>query len=162
MVHGEFLLVRRVTNNSITKKEVVFRALEASLKALVFYLLFEVAWLYVGSLFDSVPGFGSTIQAIVIVFIVFMAIGTLTKGTIFHSMFNGARAVLILFYIVSEFGPSVVSVTEQNVTLSVDLSLFLIVSVILSLVGLSIAIMEAFAFLNEKAERDAGMLFQNN
>ncbi len=162
MVLGEFLLARRTRSVSITKKEVVFRALEASLKALVFYLLFEVAWLYVGSLFDSVPGFGSTIQSIVIVFIVFMAIGTLTKGTIFHSVFNGARAVLILFYIVSEFGSSVVSVTEQNVTLSVDLSLFLTVSIILSLVGLSIAIMEAFAFLNEKAELDAGMLFQNN
>ena len=138
-----------------------FRALEATVKALVFYLLFSVAWIYVGSLFDSVPEFAASIQAFVIVYIAFIIIGTLTKGTIFHAVFNGARASLILFYLVSELGSSVISVTAQNATLTVDLSLFLTVSVILSLVGLSTAIMEAIAFLNEKAERHAGMLLQN-
>jgi hypothetical protein len=154
-------LAKWTTNGQITKKEVFFRALEATVKALVFYLLFNVAWIYVGSLFDSVPGFAASIQSFVIAYIAFMIVGTLTKGTIFHAVFNGARAMLILFYMVSELGSSVISVTAQNVTLTVDLSLFLTVSVILSLVGLSTAVMEAIAFLNEKAERDAGMLFQN-
>jgi hypothetical protein len=149
------------TNDKITKKEVFLRALEAAVKALVFYLLFSVAWIYVGSLFDLVPGFAASIQSFVIAYIAFMVIGTLTRGTIFNAVFNGARAMLILFYMVSELGSSIISVTAQNVTLSVDLSLFLTISVILSLVGLSTAVMEAIAFLNEKAERDAGMLFQN-
>ena len=154
-------MAKWTTNDKITKKEVFFRTLVATVKALVFYLLFNVAWVYVGSLFDSVPGFAASIQSFVIAYIAFMVIGTLTKGTIFNAVFNGARATLILFYMVSELGSSIISVTTQNVTLTVDLSLFLTVSVILSLVGLSTAVMEAFAFLNEKAERDAGMLFQD-
>jgi hypothetical protein len=153
-------LAKWTTNDKITRKEISFRALEASVKALVFYLLFSVIWIYVGSLFDSIPSFGASIQSFVIAYIAFMVIGTVTKGTIFHSVFNGARAMLIFFYMVAELGSSIVSVTMQNVTLSVDLSLFLSISVILSLVGLATAVMEAIGFLNEKAERDAGMLIK--
>ena len=151
-------MAKWTTKAKITKKEIFLRALEATIKALVFYMIFILAWTYAGSLFDLVPGIGTTIQSFVLAYIGFMIIGTMTKGTIFHSVFNGATAMLILFYIISELGSNVINVTTQNVTLTLDLKLFLTISVILSLVGLATAVMEAIGFLNEKAEKDAGML----
>ncbi len=63
-----------------------------------------------------------------------------------------------MFYLAAGLSDSRVSVTAQNVTLTVDISVFLTVAILLSLVGLATVVMEAVGFLNEKAERENGMV----
>jgi hypothetical protein len=139
--------------DKITKQELGRRAIKASLKLSIVFVLYIIAWNYLGSSIDSIPGFASLIQSFIVIYAVLLVIGDFTKGTIFHSIFNGARAILVAYYLVFSTG-NVVSVNMENVMLTIDISIFVAVAVVLSLLGLASAFLEAVHFLNEKAERD--------
>jgi hypothetical protein len=149
-------MTKDTKRGKITKQELGRRAIKASLKLSIVYVLYIIAWNYLGSLIESIPGFASTIQSFIVIYAVLIVVGDFTKGTIFHSVFNGARAILVAYYLVFSTG-NVVGVTLENVMLTFDISIFVVVAVILSLLGLASAFLEAVHFLNEKAEREANL-----
>ncbi|MFB3889220.1 MAG: hypothetical protein ACE14S_06990 [Candidatus Bathyarchaeia archaeon] len=144
-------------NRRIDAKEVKRRVVKATVKVAVILMLYIAAMQFLGPVFESVPGFAGSIEAFVIAYMVLIVVGYLTARTILQPIVNGARALLLVFYMVLALGDSLISVTSGNTTLTVDLSMVFSAGIILSLVGFAGAVLEAIGFLNERAEQKSGL-----
>lgn len=92
-----------------------------------------------------------TIETFVIIYIVLMVIGELTSGTIYQHLFNAAKALFVISYMLLSLRGGVFGVTFENVSLMVDLRLFLMIATLLGLVGLAKTVLQAINYMNEKA-----------
>jgi hypothetical protein len=92
------------------------------------------------------------IETFVMVYIFFIIVGELTSGTIFQHFFNTAKALFLILFLIFSLKTGLVGITFQNVSLIVDLRLFLTVAILLSLLGLAKSMLQAINFLNQKAE----------
>jgi hypothetical protein len=81
-----------------------------------------------------------------------MVIGDLTSGTIFQYFFNAARALFVICYLIFSLNGGIFGITVQNISLSIDLRLFLTIATLLSLLGFAKSILQAVDYLNTRAE----------
>jgi len=98
------------------------------------------------------PNFQQAIEIFVMIYILFIITEELTSGTIFQYFFNTARALFMIFYLIFLLKSGVIGITFQGVSLIVDLRLFLVIAMLLSLLGLAKSMLQAINFLNEKSE----------
>jgi len=86
------------------------------------------------------------------VYILLMIVGELTSGTIFQYFFSVAKALFVIGYLIFSLNGGILSLTFQNVSLMVDLRLFLAIAMLLSLLGLAKSVLQAVNYMSEKAE----------
>jgi uncharacterized ion transporter superfamily protein YfcC len=128
------------------------KALKATIKSVLFYGIYFVLSMLLAPVSEIVPGFQQMIEVFVMVYIFLMIIGELTAGTIVHHFFNGAKALFVILYLIFALNDGIVGITVQNINLIVDLRLFLVVAMLLSLLGFAKSVLQTINFLNEKAE----------
>ncbi len=133
-------------------KKIAFKALKATIKGVLFYALYLVLWMFLAPISEVFPGFQQMIEAFVMVYIFLMVVGELTSGTIFQHFFNAAKALFVICYLVLSLKGGILGVTFENVSLVVDIRLFLTVAMLLGLLGFAKSILQAINYLNEKAE----------
>jgi hypothetical protein len=92
------------------------------------------------------------IETFFIVYIVLMIVGNLTSGTIYQHFFNAAKALFVIGYMLFSLGGGVFGTSFENVSLMVDLRMFLVIAVLLSLLGLAKTVLQAINYMSEKAE----------
>jgi hypothetical protein len=144
-----------VDANDDFKKRVrnfTFKALKATVKGILFYAIYFVLWMFLAPISDMVPGFQQMIETFVMVYILLMIVGELASGTIFQYFFNVAKALFVIGYLIFSLNGGIFGLTFQNVSLMVDLRLFLAIAMLLSLLGLAKSVLQAINYMNEKAE----------
>jgi hypothetical protein len=129
-----------------------FKALKATVKGILFYAIYFVLWMFLAPISDMVPGFQQMIETFVMVYILLIIIGELTSGTIFQYFFNVAKALFVIGYLIFSLKGGIFGLTFQNVSLMVDLRLFLVIAMLLGLLGLAKSVLQAINYMNEKAE----------
>ena len=142
-----------VDSNKDFKKRVqkiTFKALKATLKGVVFYAIYFVLSMFLTSVSEIVPGFQQMIETFVMVYIFLIIVGELASGTVFQHFFNAAKALFVILYLIFSLKSGIMGITFQNVNLIVDLRLFLIIAMLLSLLGFAKSILQTINFLNEK------------
>jgi uncharacterized ion transporter superfamily protein YfcC len=141
-------------NNDSKRKirKIASVALKAAVKATILYVAYFIVSGFLAPVSELIPGFHQMIETFVIVYILLMIIGDLTSGTIFQHFFNAARALFVMAYLIMSLNGGLYGVTFENVNLMVDLRLFLVVAMLLSLLGLAKSVLQAISFMNEKAE----------
>ena len=142
------------TNNDFKTKlrNFTFKALKATVKGILFYGIYFVLWMFLASISEIVPGFQQMVETFVMVYILLIIIGELTSGTIFQYFFNVAKALFVIGYLIFSLKGGIFGLTLQNVSLMVDLRLFLAIAMLLSLLGLEKSVLQAINYMNEKAE----------
>jgi len=142
------------TGNNFKKKirNFTFKALKATVKGILFYAIYFVLWMFLAPISDMVPGFQQMIETFVMVYILLMIVGELVSGTIFQYFFNVAKALFVIGYLIFSLNGGIFGLTFQNVSLMVDLRLFLVIAMLLSLLGLAKSVLQAINYMNEKAE----------
>jgi len=142
------------TNNDFKTKvrNFTFKALKATVKGILFYGIYFVLWMFLASISEIVPGFQQMVETFVMVYILLIIIGELTSGTIFQYFFNVAKALFVIGYLIFSLKGGIFGLTFQNVSLMVDLRLFLAIAMLLSLLGLAKSVLQAINYMNEKAE----------
>jgi len=142
------------TGNNFKKKirNFTFKALKATVKGILFYALYFVLWMFVAPISDMVPGLQQMIETFVMVYILLMIVGELVSGTIFQYFFNVTKALFVIGYLIFSLNGGIFGLTFQNVSLMVDLRLFLAIAMLLSLLGLAKSVLQAINYMNEKAE----------
>jgi hypothetical protein len=142
------------TGNNFKKKirNFTFKALKATVKGILFYAIYFVLWMFLAPISDMVPGFQQMIETFVMVYILLMIVGELVSGTIFQYFFNVAKALFVIGYLIFSLKGGIFGLTFQNVSLMVDLRLFLVIAMLLSLLGLAKSVFQAINYMNEKAE----------
>ncbi len=141
-------------NNDFKKRvrNFTFKALKATVKGILFYAIYFVLWMFLAPISDMVPGFQQMIETFVMVYILLMIVGELASGTIFQYFFNVAKALFVIGYLIFSLNGGIFGLTFQNVSLMVDLRLFLAIAMLLSLLGLAKSVLQAINYMNEKAE----------
>jgi hypothetical protein len=141
-------------DNDVKKKvrNFTFKALKATVKGILFYGIYFVTWMFLAPISQMIPGFQQMIETFVMVYIVLMIVGELTSGTIFQYFFNVAKALFVIGYLIASLNGGILGVTFQNVSLIVDLRLFLAIAMLLSLLGLAKSVLQAINYMSEKAE----------
>ena len=138
-------------------KDISFRVVKATLKAILIYLLYFLIAPMLAPLFGLIPGFMESIEVFVAVYIVLMILSDLTEKTVFQYFFNTARALFFMAYLLLSMGNGVFSTTYENFSLTVNLTLFYTVVVLLSLLGFASTILQAINFMHEKAEASSNL-----
>jgi hypothetical protein len=144
-----------VDANDDFKKRVrnfTFKALKATVKGILFYAIYFVLWMFLVPISEIVPGFQQMVETFVIVYICLMIVGELTSGTIFQYFSSVAKALFVIGYLVFSLKGGIFGLTFQNVSLMVDLRVFLTIATLLSLLGLVKSVFQAINYMNEKAE----------
>ncbi len=138
-------------------KDISFRVVKASVKAILVYLVYFFVAPMVTPLLELVPGFMGSIEVFVAIFIVLMLLSDLTERTIFQCFFNTARALFFVGYLLLSMGDGVINASYENFSLTVNLTLFYTVAVLLSLLGFARSILQAISFMHERAEASSGL-----
>jgi hypothetical protein len=141
-------------NNDFKKKvrNFTFKALKATVKGILFYGIYFVLWMVLAPISELIPGFQQMIETFVIVYILLIIVGELTSGTIFQYFFNVTKALFVIGYLIFSLKSGIFGLTFQNVSLMVDLRVFLAIAMLLSLLGLAKSVFQAINYMNEKAE----------
>ena len=130
---------------------------KATVKAILVYLIYFLLMPMLAPLFELIPGFMESLEVFVIVYIVLMILGDLTSKTVFQYFFSTARALFFMAYLLLSMGDGVFNTSYENFSLTVNLTLFYTVAVLLSLLGFARTILQAINFMHEKAEASSGM-----
>jgi uncharacterized ion transporter superfamily protein YfcC len=133
-------------------KNVAFRVVKATLKAVLVYLLYFFLTLSLAPIFKLIPRFMGSIETFVVVFIVLMILGDLTERTIFQCFFSTARSLFVITYLILSLGNGIINIGFENFSLTVNLTMFYTIAALLSLLGLARSMLQAINFINERAE----------
>ncbi|NWF86415.1 hypothetical protein HXY32_01140 [Candidatus Bathyarchaeota archaeon] len=143
------------TNNNDNHKNMrnfFFKALKATAKAIIFYVVYLFLWNILAPISQLVPGFQQMVETFVVVYITLMIIGDLASGTIFQYFFNVAKVLFVMGYLIISSGGGIFGITFENINLMVDLRFFFAIAMLLSLLGLGKSVLQAVNYMNEKAE----------
>jgi len=129
------------------------KALKATAKAIILYVAYFLMWtMFLAPASELIPGLQQMIETFVMVYIILIIIGELTSGTIFQYFFSVAKALFVIGYLIFSLNGGILGLTFQNVSLMVDLRLFLAIATLLSLLGLAKSVLQAINYMSEKAE----------
>jgi hypothetical protein len=147
-------MIEQNKNTKNTLKEITCRVLKASLKVLLIYVIYILVTPMLAPLFEMVPDLMSSIESFVIIFVVLMVLSDLSQNTILHIFFNTARSLYIIGYLLLSMGDGVMSLSYESLSLTVNLTVFYGIAVLLSLLGLARSILQAIEYMNKKAEKE--------
>jgi hypothetical protein len=142
------------TNKSGKKRftEIMRKALKATIKGTIFYAIYFIISMFLTPVIDAIPGLQQTVETFVAVYIFLIVVGEVLSGTIFQHLFNIAKALFVILYLIFSLEGGIVSTTFHDVKLTLDLRMFLMAATLLSLLGLAKSMFQAIDFLNERAE----------
>jgi len=141
------------SSRTLEKRRVILhRALKATVEGVILCLIYFLLSQFLAPLSEFVPGFQQMVGTFVVVYIVLIMIAELTAGSIFQHIFNAAQALFIIAYLMVAFGSGIFSMTIDDMNLVVDIHLFLLIAMLLSLLGLAKSVIQTIDYMNEKAE----------
>lgn len=140
-----------MVDNALINK-MLFKALKATVKGILFYIMYFVLWSFISPITEFIPGLQQIVETFFIIYIVLMILGELTSGTIYQYFLNVAKALFVTLYLILELRGGVFSLAFNGLNFFVDLRAILAVVVLLSLLGVAKSIIQAVNFLVEKAE----------
>jgi hypothetical protein len=133
-------------------RRTVSRALKATMKGILFCGLYLFLWPSFQPFATLVPGLAQSIETFVIVYITLMIVGDLLGGTVYQHFFGAAKALLVIGYLILTLKGGMVGATYQNISLLVDIRLFLVMAMLFSLLDLAKSVFQAINYMCRTAE----------
>jgi hypothetical protein len=139
---------------SVKKKirRAVFTISKAAIKTAIVVILYVIVSQLLAPVSPLIPSLQAMLQTFVIVYIALMIISDLTSGTIFHYIFGAASCGFVMAYLIVSLNSGIFDYTFGNLSLTVDLRLFLIIVMLLEVLGMAKSVMQALDFVSQKAE----------
>ena len=148
-------MVKENKSLKIKFQELIFRASKATAKAVLLYGLYFIFSIFLSSVSKYVPEFQQFVENFVIGYLILMVVGEMFSGTIFHPFFNVAKSLFIIFYLIFSLNGGIIHVAFENINLTINIQLFIMVSVLLGLLGFAKSMLQTLNFLNKKVELSA-------
>jgi len=134
-------------------KSIVFKALKATVKGVIFYVAYFFLWSMVLAPFAELfPWLELSVETFMAIYITLMIIAEFTAGTVYQYFFSAGRALFVIGYLILTLQGGLVGLTFENVSLLVDLRLFLMMAMLFSLLGLAKSVLQAINYMSEKSE----------
>ena len=136
-------------------RRITLKILKATIKAALLYGVYFVLSMFLAPISDVVPGFQQMVETFVTVYLFLMILGEITSGTVFQHFFGAAKALFVILYLIFSLNGGVITLYFHGAQLMVDIRLFLMVAILLSLLGFAKSVLQAISFLNEKAQMES-------
>jgi len=136
-------------------RRITLKILKATIKAALLYGVYFVLSMFLAPISDVVPGFQQMVETFVTVYLFLMILGEIMSGTVFQHFFGAAKALFVILYLIFSLNGGVITLYFQGAQLMVDIRLFLMVAILLSLLGFAKSVLQAINFLNEKAQMES-------
>ncbi len=133
-------------------KGLLWKAIKATIKGIIAYVIYFVAWSFLSPLSQLIPSLQQMIETFVAIYMVLMVLGELTSGTIYQHFFNAAKALFVIAYMLMSLKGGIFGLSVENVNLTIDLRLFVVATMLLGLLGFARTILQAIDYMNQKAE----------
>ena len=133
-------------------RKISFKVLKAAIKGLVIFGIYFILWQFFAPISEFIPGFQLMVETFVTVYIILIIISELASGTILHHFLNASKALYVIVYLMLSLESGFFELTANNVSLIIDLRLFLMVAMLLSLLGLAKSVLQAINYMNENAD----------
>ncbi|RLI42046.1 hypothetical protein DRO59_05325 [Candidatus Bathyarchaeota archaeon] len=133
-------------------RRITLKILKATIKATLLYGVYFVLSMFLAPISDAVPGFQQMVETFVTVYLFLMILGEIASGTVFQHFFGAVKALFVILYLIFSLNGGVITLYFQGAQLMVDIRLFLMVAILLSLLGFAKSVLQAISFLNEKAQ----------
>jgi hypothetical protein len=145
-------MAANTNNDSKNLRKTIFKALKATIKGIVFYVIYLVLWQFLAPVSEFVPGLQPMIETFVSVYIALIIFAELTSDTIFQHFLNTAKALFVIVYLMLSLKTGIFGLTLESMSVIVDVRLFLVIAMALSLLGLARSVLLAIQYVNEKTE----------
>ncbi len=136
-------------------RRITLKILKATIKAALLYGVYFVLSMFLAPISDVVPGFQQMVETFVTVYLFLMILGEIMSGTVFQHFFGAAKALFVILYLIFSLNGGVITLYFQGAQLMVDIRLFLMVAILLSLLGFAKSVLQAINFLNEKTQMES-------
>jgi hypothetical protein len=140
------------SEKGMTARSVMSRFLKASLKTALIYVVFHLlTWLMLP--LESFYTYPTSLSGFFAVFLAFIFIIELTKGTIYQYIFSVANALFVVFYFTYVLNVGIIRFSVEQVVMTIDLSFFVAVLVLGGVIGFAKSLLELLGWMNEREER---------
>lgn len=136
--------------NKLGIKRIAIRICKAALKSAIFYIIFSVFTMIIAP-FENIFNYQSSI-VFMIVYICFIFVSELTRGTIYYHVFSIANSLVFVAYIAQMLNLGVIDVSYEQFNLYVDLRFFLSVFIIGGFLGFARNMLNLLKWINEQEE----------
>jgi len=130
------------------------RILKATIKALIVLIIFLVILQFLSPLEQVFPGAKGLIELYFMVYIGFIIVGELTKGTIYQYAFAIGRAFFFIGYSVYALNSGIITATVEGLTLTVNLQIFLMMIILIGMFDFAKNLLHIINYLANKAENE--------
>ncbi len=128
------------------------RIAKAAIKTAVIYILYAVF----SSLIVPVEGifdYQGIFTVFFAVYLFFVFVTELTKGTIFHHVFGIVSSLWMVFYFAHILNTGVIDLAVEQMSIMVDLRFFLSIFVLGGILGFGKSMLRLLCWMNEKEEQ---------
>ena len=132
-------------------RKIATRALKASIKGILLYVVYFILSLFLAQVTEAIPTLQQSIETFVTLYIILIVVGEFMAGTVYQYFFGASKSLFVISYLILSLKSGLVNATYGNINLLVDLRLFLVVAMLLSLLGFARSILQAINFTNKKA-----------
>jgi hypothetical protein len=136
----------------LTVRGMVPRLLKAFAKTAIAYSVFFVLSTAMAPI-QSIYSYQSLFTVFFVVYLFFIFVIEITRGTIYQHVFCIANSLVIVVYFSYLLSTSVINFTVEQITLMVDLRFFFYVLVLGGVVGFAKSILQLISWINEREER---------
>jgi len=130
------------------------RVLKAVVKAAIVLILFVILSPMLSPLNQFYPQATLLIQTYVMVWVAFIILGELAKGTIFQYGLNMGRAFFFIGYTIYALDSGIITETIQSVTFTVNLEIFLMMMILIGTLDFARSLVQLINHMATKAETE--------
>ena len=95
----------------------VLKVVKAAVKATIVIVIYTILIQFLTPVSSMIPGLQQMIQTFTIVYVVLMIISDLASGTLFQHVFNAAKALFVMIYLVFFLNAGIFEYTSGSVNL---------------------------------------------
>ncbi len=140
------------SEKGITARSVMSRFLKASAKTGLVYVVFHLlTWLMLP--LESFYTYPTSLSGFFAVFLAFIFIIELTKGTIYQHIFSVANALFVVFYFTYVLSVGTINFSVEQMVMTIDLSFFVAVLVLGGVIGFAKSLLQLLGWMNEREEQ---------
>jgi hypothetical protein len=130
------------------------RILKAIAKALIVIIVFLIFSQMLSPLNHVFPQATLLLQTYVTVYVVFIILGELTKGTIYQHVLGMGKAFFFMGYTVYALNSGIITQTIESVTFTVNLEVFLMMIILIGTLDFAKSLLQIINYMATKAETE--------
>jgi hypothetical protein len=130
------------------------RVLKGVAKSLIIIIPFLIFFQMLTSLDQVFPRASALVETYVVVFVVFVVLGELTKGTIYQHILSMGKDFFFIGYTIFALNNGMITQTVRSITFSVNLQVLITMIIFIGILDFAKSLLQVINYMADKAENE--------